>query len=283
MPRSTGSGVCDAAVARVASCTPLCPPALTIFLPFAFPPRIAPPRAPHLHPIRSCSPPRRRSSKLERARRQRAIVCTTPEAVKSLYLKYIEALNSVEAAPAALRVPKTMVPAGMGEKLEAVASALRGAEQTADSLAGILSLWGAGERGIALLDEVDIVLHPLRSELNFPVGPWVPLDLSPQRWDFPIHLLDALFFARVGRVAVPGFRPSEPALRALNAITAALALGEREFALQSSPHLVLLRCAHMFLARLLLPWWSRRPLASSCCVSALPPLPQLHHVRLLPK
>ena len=32
---------------------------------------------------------------------------------------------------------------------------------------------------VLLLDEVDLLLHPLKSELNFPIGPWKELDLSP--------------------------------------------------------------------------------------------------------
>ncbi|CAE7036556.1 unnamed protein product [Symbiodinium sp. CCMP2592] len=37
--------------------------------------------------------------------------------------------------------------------------------------------------------EVDLLLHPLMSELNFPVGAREPLDLSPERWELPMHLL----------------------------------------------------------------------------------------------
>jgi hypothetical protein len=43
----------------------------------------------------------------------------------------------------------------------------------ADEMAKILKLWradGEGRGGICLLDEVDLLLHPLKSELNFPVG-----------------------------------------------------------------------------------------------------------------
>jgi len=37
----------------------------------------------------------------------------------------------------------------------------------ANALAGVMRLWRSG---VLLLDEVDMVLHPLRSELNFPIG-----------------------------------------------------------------------------------------------------------------
>lgn len=54
---------------------------------------------------------------------------------------------------------------------------------------------------IEIMDEVDLLLHPLRSELNWPLGKKAPLDFSIQtggygigvRWNIPAHLLDAIF------------------------------------------------------------------------------------------
>ena len=66
---------------------------------------------------------------------------------------------------------------------------------------------------LAWPEEVDLLLHPLMSELplgtapplrgrgtafsfpyessrNFPVGAREPLDLSPERWELPMHLGD---------------------------------------------------------------------------------------------
>jgi hypothetical protein len=47
-----------------------------------------------------------------------------------------------------------------------------------------------------------MILHPLKSELNFPIGDKFDLDGSQdgERWNLPIHLLDALFFHRTGKV-----------------------------------------------------------------------------------
>jgi hypothetical protein len=56
---------------------------------------------------------------------------------------------------------------------------------------------------VLILDEVDVLTHPLRSELNFPIGPRLPLEPTPVRWDIPIALYDALFTA-LEAVAVPG-------------------------------------------------------------------------------
>ena len=38
-----------------------------------------------------------------------------------------------------------------------------------------------------IMDEVDLLLHPLKSELNFPIGKKHALDLSPQRWQCALH------------------------------------------------------------------------------------------------
>ncbi|KAJ1458452.1 hypothetical protein M885DRAFT_614307 [Pelagophyceae sp. CCMP2097] len=57
------------------------------------------------------------------------------------------------------------------------------------------------KRGAALLDEVDLVLHPLKSELNWPLGEKAPLDftLGTQpaglRWRVPHVLFDAFFLS----------------------------------------------------------------------------------------
>ena len=37
----------------------------------------------------------------------------------------------------------------------------------ADALVPVLSLW---RKSVLVMDEVDVLLHPLRSELNFPIG-----------------------------------------------------------------------------------------------------------------
>ena len=60
------------------------------------------------------------------------------------------------------------------------------------------------QRGVLMLDEVDLLLHPLKSELNWPLGEKLPLDLTKDklspglRWQLPFHCLDALFFAAEG-------------------------------------------------------------------------------------
>lgn len=61
-----------------------------------------------------------------------------------------------------------------------------------------------------------MILHPMKSELNFPVGPRLALDFSPQRWLLPMHLLDAVFYAQSGRVTGHMFRQSSRATSILD-------------------------------------------------------------------
>ena len=109
---------------------------------------------------------------------------------------------------------------------------------------------------LLLMDEVDVLLHPLRSELNFPIGPRVDLDLSVSqklgdgiRWDVSWHILDALLFAQTGILSVP--HSSQAALDLLHALAAKLEEGYARRVLQRIPHLVLLSRA--FYARELKP------------------------------
>lgn len=42
-----------------------------------------------------------------------------------------------------------------------------------------------------MIDEVDLVLHPLRSELNFPIGPKNLIEHAPDSWH-PIRTVSRL-------------------------------------------------------------------------------------------
>eukprot|EP01052_Picozoa_sp_SAG31_P000386 SAG31_NODE_12_length_38498_cov_21.161671_2_plen_155_part_00 len=59
--------------------------------------------------------------------------------------------------------------------------------------------------GVLILDEVDMILHPLKSELNWPLGEKKPLDLTQNRagfglrWNIPYVMMDAILFGSCGR------------------------------------------------------------------------------------
>ena len=46
----------------------------------------------------------------------------------------------------------------------------------------LVQVLGLFRGGVLIMDEVDLLLHPLKSELNFPIGDKHKLDFSPERW-----------------------------------------------------------------------------------------------------
>lgn len=109
-------------------------------------------------------------------------------------------------------------------------------EADAKELARILNLFRSG---VLIMDEVDLILHPLKSELNFPIGPKLDLDFAPLRWKLPIHLLDAIFYADGGSLSV-GFKESNRAIDVLDKLKDVVTEGYKQRALQRNPHIVLL-------------------------------------------
>jgi hypothetical protein len=70
--------------------------------------------------------------------------------------------------------------AAAAAKAEANASVLQGTsvEELERRLATTQEVLGLFKEGVMLLDEVDLILHPLKSELNYPTGPKFDLDGS---------------------------------------------------------------------------------------------------------
>jgi len=107
----------------------------------------------------------------------------------------------------------------------------------------ILAIW---REGVLLMDEVDMILHPLKSELNFPVGLRQALDLTTTknnkglRWEIPWFLMDALFYHSTGKLSVPLAEGSRQAEIVLGKIKAVIDEGLGLRLLQGTPHLVLL-------------------------------------------
>ena len=98
-------------------------------------------------------------------------------------------------------------------------------------MASILDLWSTAKNDACLLlDEVNMLLHPLHSELNFPVGDALPLSPGAERWDLVLHLLSPLR---------QDFVPEGPS-EAFPALRTALAQAVTDGALQTKPHLLLL-------------------------------------------
>jgi hypothetical protein len=99
------------------------------------------------------------------------VMITTPNSVKALVLSYIDELRKINEFSAETVVPRRHYKKWGTEVTEKRAfeagMTLQAVDARADILANIMMLW---REGVCLVDEVDMVLHPLRSETNFPVG-----------------------------------------------------------------------------------------------------------------
>ena len=182
--------------------------------------------------------------KLEIARDQRGIVCTTPEVIKSLMLMYIDILATLEHQETNVLKDVLSSPFDSSD-IRPISLEIENQIQTANEIAKILLLWGNNSKGddthpgIALLDEVDVILHPLHSELNFPIGEKVPLPLSPKRWRLPFHLIDSLFCGEFSDNEQ--FPTSSKSRELLEQIVSTVNNGIYQLCLQNSPHLVLVQ------------------------------------------
>jgi thiol-disulfide isomerase/thioredoxin len=153
--------------------------------------------------------------KLQTAVRNRGVVLATATAVKSIQLKLIEELHI-------LRDSNRKHHPQMEHHVRA--------------LVRVMQMFSSG---VLIMDEVDLLLHPLKSELNFPVGAKHPLDFTPERWNLAIHLIDAVFYVERKSISV-GFQHSSRAHEILRDLEDVITLGYSLRALQKSPHLVLL-------------------------------------------
>ena len=124
------------------------------------------------------APVHRLLAKLDSARRHRAVVCAAPESIKSLVLKFVEQLHSIESVPLHTLAPRTDNARANRDIARAREQMLLRSEMS-DALVRILDLW---RDGVLIMDECDLLMHPLKSELNFPIGHKQPIDLAGHRW-----------------------------------------------------------------------------------------------------
>ena len=179
-------------------------------------------------------------SKLEMARRNKGVVIATSVSVKSLFLKYIELLHQLDTVDFSSITPKD------DQQLQAKSVC-------ADALSRIIALFRSG---VLMMDEVDLLLHPLKSELNFPIGARLPLEPSPERWLLALHLIDALFYHSTRFLSLAALHDVPEASQLLSAIRQALDRGMEQRAMQAAPHLLLLNDSfyHSELKPLLARW-----------------------------
>lgn len=153
-------------------------------------------------------------AKLRTARNLRAVIVSTPQSVKSFMLKFLEICHNLSRmksltlehrekskAASLFSMQKIKYLLGLGDRRTNTSGALTAEEiQSHREQAVIIDQIFEIFRGsVEIMDEVDIILHPLKSELNWPLGAKEPLDFTRSRmgnglrWAIPSHLLDAIF------------------------------------------------------------------------------------------
>lgn len=184
---------------------------------------------------------------LQAARNSRAVVVATPTTIKSLMLSYIESLQrardeAVSVSMSSSHATSTTVLCRPAKQQQTQSSEHQDREYETPcgqvrTLRGILELFS---EGAMLVDEVDLILHPLKSELNFPCGEKFALDGAEhgERWLLPIAFIDAIFYASTGRSSALEARGTT--LDILERLATAIDVGYDRMALQRLPHLTLL-------------------------------------------
>jgi hypothetical protein len=190
--------------------------------------------------------------KLCKARDSRAVICATPTSVKSFMLKFIEMMKILEESKfGASRMKANDTGFFSNFSLSAIARRFRDQSVLLETKVNpedvfycveILKLF---RTGVLLLDEVDLLLHPLKSELNWPIGHKDPIDFSRTRlgiglrWQMQWHLLDAVFYVQKKQMSV-AFTDSREAITILDSIAEVIKQGVALKYMQHTPHLVLL-------------------------------------------
>jgi hypothetical protein len=120
--------------------------------------------------------------KLQASIQEGRALLSTPDAIKCTLLTYVDLILSEKNEQSA---------SNSTSKYSGLA---------ADQIKGILKLFRgnfeingvAMKQGAAIIDEFDSVLHPLRSELNFPIKEKKELDLGSKRWQIQISLVETI-------------------------------------------------------------------------------------------
>lgn len=191
--------------------------------------------------------------KLNGARLRGDVVCAPPEAVKSLMLKFVEELERLESFDMDSLTPNESL--RNSREVSRLRDQLTNRSAVADGVCSLLDM--LNRDGVLIMDEVDVILNPLKSELNFPIG--ASAAMAGYRWDLPVHLVDALFWAQQGRMLAEPEPPAADGLDKPGAILAglhaALEEGMASAAMQREPHVVLL--SRTFYWDRLRPWVAR--------------------------
>ena len=183
---------------------------------------------------------------------------TTPNALKSFVLKFVELLHSIDLLLHAQEPQQSAIKSFFGRAVGGRSTVaddtqvrIRDLQSQASEAVRVLNLWQGSH---LLMDEVDLILHPLKSELNYPIGPREPLDLTDNRagkglrWEIPFALLDVLGVvtssspsATSAGVRFGMFKESRQMAVILDKLKGAIKQGQADRSVQRVPHFILLR------------------------------------------
>jgi Protein of unknown function (DUF3638) len=194
-------------------------------------------------------------AKLKTARNLRAVVVAGPSSVKSFMLKFIEICHRLNRQRYLLKEKKEsrtkrtrfslMRLLGFGD--EESSSGLMTQDEIAEARMQIRicdQILDIFQSSVEIMDEVDVLLHPLKSELNWPMDAKEPLDFTRSRagnglrWGIPSHLLDAIFGC-CGMPILADIAESKIAVQVLDDLERVLETGFNTLQLQRSPHVTL--------------------------------------------
>ena len=223
-------------------------------------------------------------AKLKTAQKLRAVVVAAPSSVKSFMLKFIEICHNLNRQKNLVREEKEKKAVqkrfslrrllGFGDE-PAMAGKMTQQEvaQARSQLAICEQIFEILRASVEIMDEVDVLLHPLKSELNWPLGAKEPLDFTRSRagnglrWSIPSHLLDAIFSC-CGMPILADIAESKAAVAILDELQGVIERGTATLQLQKSPHLALVsknfydQQMRPVLTRWLLLWLRARKLPS---------------------
>ena len=122
---------------------------------------------------------------LDRARVTESAILSTPQTLKSIILHFIEMQAQLcGGLPATADMPdQDTTDWGVAFAPHIRCAAIR------DELQQCLAAWN---QGLLIMDEADVIFHPLKSELNFPVGHVLDVALTKPRIRGTTHLLAAM-------------------------------------------------------------------------------------------
>jgi ankyrin repeat protein len=182
---------------------------------------------------------------MHNARKYHGVVITAPSSVKSVLLKFLENLIQLRD-DGDLRTKTRREQKERQAKYGAKVLSTRARNLLIDHTRTWGQLLRLMEGSILIMDELDWVCHPMKSELNFPIGVRSPLNFAQEshgrRWELPMHLWDALFCAE-DQVPPPALRHNSKSYELLRELNLVVTEGYACDALQRRPHTVLLNAA----------------------------------------